>query len=124
MVRPNFEGAGSCVHDREAGIHIEVVSAQDFGCVLIFHDEECGTQFRLSARVLARNPKGNLTWHLGNGARLCGYEAAGQVGEGIVRPNLSFEDIRAYVLEGLRIIASNQMHIPRDQAVLEVTLAP
>jgi len=124
MVRPNFEGTGPWVRDPDAGIGIEVISAQDFGNDLIFHDEQSGTQFSLSTTVLARNLEGNLTWHLRHDTRRCGYEVRGQVGKGMVRPNLSLEDIRAYILEGLRVIASDEMRIPRDQVVLEVTLAP
>jgi hypothetical protein len=124
MVRPTFEGAGSYVHDRDAGIGIELISAQDFGNTLIFHDAQRGTQFSLSATVLARNPQGHLTWHLRHDTRRCGYEVKGQVGKGMARPNLSLEDIRTYILEGLRIIASDEMRIPRDQVVLEVALAP
>ncbi len=44
----------------------------------------------------------------------------GRVGAYLTQSGLAIEDVRAYVIEGLRVIASNQMNIPKEEVVMTI----
>jgi hypothetical protein len=124
VVTPNFNGEGAAARDQDAGILIQVGGTADLESVRIHvEDERHGVKFSFYGGYLARDPNGNATSTLGPSRRLCGYEGMGRVGTFAAQSYLSIEDIRAYVIEGLRVIASNQMAIPKDEVVIQVKLA-
>jgi hypothetical protein len=124
VITPNFSSEDSVAHDRDAGIVIQVTGTGDLETILVyFEDERHGTKFSFYGSLLALDEGGNPTRHLAPDRRLCGYEGMGDIGKYVANSHLSLEDIRAYVLEGLRIIASSRLKIPKDQVVIRLTLA-
>lgn len=123
MVTPNFISNDSAARDNSAGIAIVLSGTQDLETIRIyFEDERHGTKFSFYGAHLARDEDGNPTTCLGANRRLCGYEGMGSIGKFVASSPHSLEDIRTYVSEGLRVIASNRLKIPKDQVVIQVKL--
>jgi len=123
VMTPNLLGDDSVARDRDAGIVIQVTGTGDLETICIhFQDEKSGTKFSFYGSWLALDEDGNPTKRLAANRRLCGYEATGDIGKYVTQSRLSLEEIRAYILEALYIIASNSLGIPKDHVVIRLTL--
>jgi len=126
MVEPDFETkAANYVMDRRTGIEVRVLSTVDYWSFDIrYRDKRFATEISFPAGALARAPSGGAANDLSGDGPLCGYDVNSggvvHLGDYPKKSNVSVEDVKTYLREGLSIIASNTMPTSKEDAIIRL----
>jgi len=115
--KPIFRGERAKVQDETSGISITVVGTADYDDVtVLFSDPRFATTISLPTRLI-RLPGEDATtgWP-------CGYDVdslgVASFTEYLRKSGLTNEDVKIYLRDGLALIASNLMRVPKENAVI------